>query len=362
MFREVEPVRPEEAFADESEAAQLSQAAFLLAISLLITGDGERLDPDPEFELPSGDDLMAQGQVPYAQAVAELDVELETHIAEQLPELPRDLGPQLAKRAASADALAAKALIEASTHSEYPVVRASAAAAAISASGERDDLISILEKGVGSDDELARDISATALANVNQNHPRLQELVVEVEPSEGSQPPSNTAFLTHGTWKSNADWYQPGSSFHQYLVTDGHPWLPSIHNQSFRWSGGYRHDRRVLAAAQMVAWVQNQGLNTPDLLAHSHGGTVAHIATQVDLQLDRLVLLSWPVHRAWYPAFGNIGRIISFRVRFDLVIMVDRGCQRFRHPAVEEHVNGWFNHGATHDEDYWQKYDLLQHL
>ena len=55
------------------------------------------------------------------------------------------------------------------------------------------------------------------------------------------------------------------------------------------------------------------------------------------------MLMSWPVHRAWFPDFGKLQRIIDIRVRWDLVIMADRGGQKFRAPSahaskVEAHV------------------------
>ena len=56
----------------------------------------------------------------------------------------------------------------------------------------------------------------------------------------------------------------------------------------------------------------------------------------------------------------KVGKIIDIRVRMDLVIMLDRGGQRFkaRRANVERHRNGWFNHSATHDPDYWNDHDL----
>ncbi len=359
MYRRAAPIPGPDAFSAEGEAAQLSQAAFLLATSLILTGDGDRLDGDRRFPLPDRRRLQASGPIDYERIVSTLDIDLATHRAKRSPRLVHDRGPQLAVRAAEADTEAACALIEASTHSDAPVVRAAAAAAAVITSGARDDLVHELVEGIGSEDELARDISATALANVRADHPRLLELAVEIEPDGDPRPRSNTAFVTHGTWASNADWYQAGSDFIQHLATTD---LAPIHDPPFKWSGAYNHAARVAAATRMVEWVENQGLDTPDVVGHSHGGTVANLATQLGLEVDRLVLLSWPVHRAWYPAFANVQRIISFRVRFDLVIMADRGGQRFRHPAVEEHRNGWFDHGATHEADYWQEHDLARHL
>jgi hypothetical protein len=99
------------------------------------------------------------------------------------------------------------------------------------------------------------------------------------------------------------------------------------------------------------------------MFAHSHGGTVANLATFRDLDLDRLVLLSWPVHSEWFPDFGKVQKVIDIRVHFDLVIIADRGGQSFNPPRahrrkVTSHVNGWFDHSDTHDPGYWDRYGL----
>ena len=65
----------------------------------------------------------------------------------------------------------------------------------------------------------------------------------------------------------------------------------------------------------------DQGLQLPDFFAHSHGGTVANLATRAGAEFQRLVLLGWPVHTQWFPDFIQVTRIIDVRVRLDLVIM-----------------------------------------
>jgi hypothetical protein len=69
----------------------------------------------------------------------------------------------------------------------------------------------------------------------------------------------------------------------------------------------------------------------------------------------------------WYPDFPKVRRILDVRVHVDLVIIADRGGQRFRPPPryqgkVTELVNGWFDHGATHDPGYWERHDLPDQL
>jgi hypothetical protein len=125
----------------------------------------------------------------------------------------------------------------------------------------------------------------------------------------------------------------------------------------------YSDGARQLAVQQMVAWMADQNLQRPDVYAHSHGGTVANLATRRGLQLDRLVLLSWPVHNRWFPEFANVQQIIDVRVRADLVILADRGGQTFTPPPahagkVVSHINGRFDHSDTHEPEYWERHRL----
>ncbi|MBI3411974.1 MAG: hypothetical protein HY040_26895, partial [Planctomycetes bacterium] len=68
-----------------------------------------------------------------------------------------------------------------------------------------------------------------------------------------------------------------------------------------------------------------------DLIAHSHGASVCMLATQLGMQMGKLVLLSCPVHVDQYmPNFANIQKgVYSIHVKLDLVILADRGGQKF---------------------------------
>ena len=140
-----------------------------------------------------------------------------------------------------------------------------------------------------------------------------------------------------------------------------------MHDVSYQWTGQYSRGARDLAAERLVAWLADQLLQTPDFFAHSHGGTVANLATNGGAAFNRLVLMSWPVHSQWFPDFGKVNRIIDIRVKWDLVIMADRGGQVFKPPRahrgkVEAHVNGWFDHSDTNDPAYWEKHGLPEVL
>ncbi len=94
---------------------------------------------------------------------------------------------------------------------------------------------------------------------------------------------------------------------------------------------------------------------------------MANLATRKGLRLGRLVMLAWPVHGEWFPDFVNVAGVLDVRVKWDLVIMADRGGQVYQPPAqhqdrVESHVNGWFDHSMPRQPEYWDQYDLPSHL
>jgi pimeloyl-ACP methyl ester carboxylesterase len=168
--------------------------------------------------------------------------------------------------------------------------------------------------------------------------------------------------ITHGTFASDAAWYQPGGDFYTALAFN-RPDL-DVHDESFTWTGSYSDTARRADALLLKQWIDDQGLVSPDFCAHSHGGTVAHHATKKDATFNRLVLMGWPVHKRWFPAFSRVQRIIDVRVNFDLVILLDRGGQRFRTNEfnIEEERHGWFDHSSTHEPEYWDQHDLWDKL
>ena len=67
-----------------------------------------------------------------------------------------------------------------------------------------------------------------------------------------------------------------------------------------------------------------------------------------------------PVHWPKYaPDFNLVGKVVSVRVHLDLVILADRGGQRFYDSRISENVLPlWFDHFATHDPATWETYGV----
>lgn len=347
----------------------MSQAAIVLSCGAAVGGAWERIDAPEAVGLPAElGQIEQRGGVSLEEAVAPLDVDAESYVSAPARRFPSAKGAEMtALLIDQPHAANAAALVEVNLHSDSLLVRTSAAVAALDTAGggQRPDVLARLVDGAGASDRLTREIARIGLARVDPGHDKLAHVVGRAAPMTGTDRPSHTAVLTHGTFAARSRWWRPGGDFYTYL--DGLAPPLNLHDPSFQWSGLYSDPARQLAAQQLTAWLADQGLQQPDFFAHSHGGTVANLATGGGAEFERLVLLSWPVHTQWFPDFNQVQRIIDIRVHFDLVIIADRGGQKFNPPAafqakVTSHVNGWFDHGSTHDPAYWDKHGLAAAL
>ncbi len=274
-------------------------------------------------------------------------------------EILAEILPDLAQRLNTEPSwLAAEELIEACLSHPAPLLRVAAAASSFEISSESGRLLRILEQGTHDQESLVRDVAATALARVAPAHPRLVELTAPSPVSEDGDP-SHTSLLVHGTSARGDKWWQPGGNFHSYLLKNICSDLYGDQDV-FSWSGLYSHVARDLGAQDLIAWSNTHGMDGLDhLLAHSHGGSVAMSASKKGLAIEKLILLSCPVHSQYMPDFDQVKNIISIRVRFDLVILADGGGQKYNHPQIQEHVLPvWFKHSATRDPNVWQKHNI----
>jgi hypothetical protein len=253
-------------------------------------------------------------------------------------------------------------LLEMSLDHPRELVRIAAAIASLPVTTEPGRNLRVLVRGLRSADELERTLAATGLAQAYPEHPSLRRLS-RGRPARPGGRPAHTLTLVHGTWAADAPWYQPGGDFFTFV----RGLRPDLYGQPdfFRWSGSYSHGARVEAATRLEQWVADHGEAGLDLMGHSHGANVILKATQLGLQAGKVVLLSCPVHvDRYFPDFARLQEpVYSVRVHLDLVILADRGGQRFRHPQIREIVLPiWFDHGATHDPQVWRQNDVAQKI
>ena len=372
-YRTYEPIDPREAFtvvakrpekgavlAESSEAASVaaSQAAFLLAVRAGVLGYEPSAEKLSEFPLPNLTKLKTDQHVKVAAACHHLGVserelrqEAEPALEQQMTKVAREV-----YRKPSIEAAAA--LFEAAMTSPHPLVAVAGAAGARETTRLRPRIRKTLEQAAKSKDRLVSRLALAAISRIGPMESIADKKVIKQPKSRKRRRKSNTAVITHGTFAANGTWYRPNGDFYEALKKK-RPDL-DLHDRSFRWTGAYSDKARRADAELLKQWVADQGLSAPDFFAHSHGGTVAHLATRKGVHFDRLVLMGWPVHRKWYPDFSKVKRIVDIRVRLDLVVLLDGGAQRFRSKdfTIEEHRHGWFDHSSTHESAYWDDHGL----
>lgn len=376
-YKRYQPIDPRDAFAekpgrkakkvraaadsDDSASVAASQAALLLAIRAGVLGRTPTTEKLKEFPLPNLKPLHRHHRhVKVADACKYLGVTQRELRQEIEPALEQEMSKVALDVYEKPSIEAAAALFEAAMRSPHALVRVAGAAGARETTRLRPRIRKTLEEGARSKDRL---ISRLALAAIGQIGPMgdvAKKKVIKQPASRKRNRKSDTAVVTHGTFAAGGDWYRPGGDFYEALKSrrpDLH-----VHDQSYRWSGGYSDSARMDGSTGLRQWIPDQGLTIPDFFAHSHGGTVAHLATKLSpaVQFERLVLMGWPVHKKWYPDFYKVKRIIDVRVKMDLVILLDGGTQRFKTSSskVEKHRNGWFNHSSTHESTYWDDHGL----
>ena len=223
------------------------------------------------------------------------------------------------------------------------------------------EIASVLRTAARGDDENMRHLALTALAQSIPDDPILRPGADD----DQRDPPEaiRTSVLVNGTfarWKGR--WWRPGGSFHAYIKSDVSKDLYGG-GDYFRWPGGYTDDSRHAGAEDLVRWCNAKGVDTLDTVyAHSHGGSVVMLATRLGLRVRQLVLLSVPVHAHLLADWAMVGRAVSFRARFDPVVLLDGGGHYFSPPVREQHLPIWISHSATHEPRVWRKFRLDEEL
>jgi len=357
------PIQCPEAFARKDDRALQSQAALLLLLGNQQPQEVVRNLPDvshQQFPIPHRLPRAARSSVErvrntLTRRYGRWLFNQKTQIyQERYSGVLLDLAERLYR---NPKPLIAAELLEVSLRHPDSLVQVAAAASLLRTRGRSPSLIRVLIEGIDNPDELVRQLAAMALAVIESDHPSVRRLLKRKASDAARHNPSHTSTLVHGTFARQSTWWQPGGEFHTYLLNSVRPDLYSASDR-FDWSGGYSDRARADGARKLVAWAEARNLDGLDLFTHSHGGSVAMLASHKGLSVTTLVLLSCPVHPAKYlPNFSSISRAVSIRVQMDLVILLDQGGQLFQHPQIEEHILPiWFQHSATHSPDVWKKH------
>jgi hypothetical protein len=375
------PVRGARAFGEKSDAAQKSQAAILLLMGHRLRGThriSASLAMGPATMWSSVNEEVDKFPVPAIEPrtgrISTLAIRMElnrahpAHFAVKPPKrIKRPVPPRVLKHVAQRayrqkSHEAAAQLFEACLHHRSELVRVSAAASYFELSTESERLLGVLAQGAKAKDPLTRAVAATALARLDPTHSALAKLT-DARSRRRRRTKAHTGMLIHGTWARGGSWWQPGGDFHRYILARVWGDLYAASDR-FEWSGGLSDAARSLAAQQLAAWIDGKNAIGIKLMGHSHGANAAMLATHMTDKIKEIVLLSCPVHEDKYlPDFSRTPKVISFRVKLDLVILADGGAQRFSDARIDDRkLPLWFDHFATHDPAVWRKYNLPQTL
>jgi len=349
---------PKIAAAVDMGSIAASQAALLLAVRAGVMGHTPTTERIRGFKLPDVRQLHGEQRVKVAEACHHLGVSHRELQQESSPAIEKELSRVISEVYEKPSIEAAAALFEGALTSPHPLVAVAAAAGARETTRLRPKIRETLESAAKSRDPLVARLALAAISHIGPMQDLADKKVVRQPVSKKRRRQSETAVITHGTFAANGKWYRPGGDFYKALKMN-RPDL-HVHDSSFRWTGAYSDRARQADARLLQKWLADQGLKRPDFFAHSHGGTVANLATKLGVEFDRLVLMGWPVHKKWFPDFSNVKRIIDVRVKLDLVVMLDFGRQRFKSRKfdIESHRNGWFDHSSTHESEYWDEHGL----
>lgn len=152
-----------------------------------------------------------------------------------------------------------------------------------------------------------------------RTNPQLRELldkakatVLDAESPRVGSDPSDKKFskdtdllvIVHGTWAAKKTWWRPGGDFFSYIDDK-----EADNLEPFDWSGGNRHSSRKDAAEKLVKWARERPHRNLDVIAHSHGGNVCFLASQMGLKICHLVLLGTPIRLEYIPNLRNTNMI-----------------------------------------------------
>ena len=130
--------------------------------------------------------------------------------------------------------------------------------------------------------------------------------------------------LIHGTWGAECSWYVPKGNFFDALENTVSKKNSSV--ISFRWSGGAGHEARVKAAQNLVKVIKTYHPSVAIyLVAHSHGGNVAILASHILEEEDNkhhiraLFTLGTPVMGNYVPNMNIIHYVYNLFSFEDLI-------------------------------------------
>lgn len=366
-------------------------AALHLGIGLMLTTRNPlvRADfaQDNELRWPDLNKELGEGQLRDLEPSADRRMRSFGRIWEEGGDrflgLQRDLYGEMMGGSGNSSRDAAATFCLLGLYHPSPIVHVAAAAATLSFCRNYSYPIGLafrrlMEARHNRENPIAAEIAWTALGNAlrgggNEGGSNPSAMPPQEIPQglEGGRPQTEkTAVIVHGTIFAKhlsqvEEWWRPADpsganegDLHKYLREGPRPGVYDRQDY-YRWSGGWNDYAREEAAEKLVHWIDARRIASPDVFAHSHGCNVAMIASHARA-FDRLVLMSCPVWPEYRPS-TQVGRAISVRIKWDLVIMADGAAQRCPSDwgVTEEVLPIWYSkHDVTRRSDTWRTLNL----
>ncbi len=182
--------------------------------------------------------------------------------------------------------------------------------------------------------------------------------------------------VVHGTYALAQAWWRWPSPFTEYLDSLTAPSLTagngSVYKDTdfFEWSARDYDSHRRSAALDLATWIHDHPADHLTIVAHSHGGNVAMLATRQSVKVERLILLGSPIRTDYTPDLRNVGILYNIYSFGDLIqtIVGTKPHQRGEGRSLgdSEKVvnflarNGLFGpgHSDLHDVNVWEANDF----
>lgn len=118
--------------------------------------------------------------------------------------------------------------------------------------------------------------------------------------------PHPVYIILHGTWGAETSWHIPNGDFFDALEKTAKKQNGSV--VSFRWSGANSIQERNKAAQNLAKLIETYNDSIDIIIVgHSHGGTVALLASQLtQKKITLLYTLGTPINKAIYPNMDTI--------------------------------------------------------
>jgi pimeloyl-ACP methyl ester carboxylesterase len=207
---------------------------------------------------------------------------------------------------------------------------------------------------------------------------RLDAVITASTQTAGGEPQdtlvADMTIIIHGTGARSARWWQHGSGFWNYI--NGVVGNVYGGSDAFSWSGRNRHSARQTAATDLANWALAHPATNLDIIAHSHGGNVALLASHEGLEIRKLINLGTPIRTEYLPSLHNIETLHNVFSTRDFVqtpagtIPNRRGEGRtladseriINHRATDDGTGSSPGHSELHETSTWQASYLEQLL